>query len=173
MGIEISEQTKLFFTILILGMGIGLVYDIFRILRKLFKHPDYLTHLEDFIYWVFVTFMMFYFILTRNYGELRLFSIIGSVIGMVLYFLTLSIFFIEVSLVIIGIIKRILFIVFKIIYVPLKIIYVILSVSIKLIILIITPFMSKFNKSLKKIKSYAKIKSNKLISSIKIIIKKV
>ena len=64
--LELSIQTKIFFFTVFIGLLIGFTYDIFRLLRKTFKHPDYLTQIEDFIYWLLSTFIMFYLILIKK-----------------------------------------------------------------------------------------------------------
>ena len=44
----VANQANLFLIFTINGILIGLLFDIFRILRKSFKTPDIITYIEDF-----------------------------------------------------------------------------------------------------------------------------
>ena len=108
MILSMSGQAWLFLFTVITGFVIGFVYDIFRILRKTIPHNHFMVQLEDILYWICVSLLMFYFMLHRNYGEIRLFSIAGAALGGVLYFLTLSLIIMKTSVAVIEFIKRIL-----------------------------------------------------------------
>lgn len=74
------------------GMGamIGLVYDFFRVLRRVLKHPNWAVQLEDILFWLVATLGMFYFILRQNSGAVPMFSVMAVFCGAVIYFATLS-----------------------------------------------------------------------------------
>ena len=114
-----SQQTSLFLMTIGAGFGIGFVYDGFRILRKTIKHSNFLVQVEDIIFWLTVTLLMFYFMLGRNYGEIRFFSIAGAAIGMVLYFCTISKAVRHVSFIVIGFVGKVVFTVLRILLAPL------------------------------------------------------
>jgi spore cortex biosynthesis protein YabQ len=103
-----------------IGFFIGFVYDLFRILRKTIKHPNIIIQIEDIIYWIFVSLIMFYILLSRNYGEVRAFSIIGAFLGMLIYFLTLSQLFLPITVKVIDFTKKIIVFVIKIVLLPIK-----------------------------------------------------
>ena len=42
------------------GFLIGLFFDFFRILRKGFKTPDFITYFEDLIFWIVTGFILLY-----------------------------------------------------------------------------------------------------------------
>ena len=46
------NQTYLFIIFTIVGIIIGILFDIFRILRKSFKTKDIVTHIEDIFFWI-------------------------------------------------------------------------------------------------------------------------
>jgi len=118
---------------MILGAASGVAYDIFRIIRRIIKHPDFLTQIEDLIYWLFISIVIFYFILHRNNGEVRIYSIIGVFTGMCLYFLTLSRLIIKVSVFIINIIEKIVITAVHMLLIPIKLIIKLLSYPVKAI----------------------------------------
>ena len=70
---------------------------------------------------------MFYFMLVKNYGEIRFFSIAGAVLGMVLYFCTLSIIIMGISAAVINFIKKVVLTAVRIIMAPLRFIIKLLT----------------------------------------------
>lgn len=90
MILSLSGQAWLFLTTVALGFLIGFFYDIIRIFRQAIYHSRLLIQAEDGIYWIVVIYLMFTFMLRENFGEIRLFSVLGALIGMALYFSTLS-----------------------------------------------------------------------------------
>ena len=47
----VENQTYLFIVFSLTGIGLGVLFDFFRALRKTFKTPDLVTYLEDIIYY--------------------------------------------------------------------------------------------------------------------------
>ena len=172
MILSMSEQAYLFFIAVLIGFFIGFVYDILRIFRKVIHHANFFIHLEDLFYWLFVAFIMFYIMLGKNYGEIRGFSILGNIIGMSIYFMTLSIWIIKISITVIEFIKKVLLAIFKIVLYPIKICLRLLSYPYHFVEkrLKIASFATR--KVLQKSKRYAKIKSTKTKNNLRIMLKK-
>ena len=74
----------------LLGAGITLFYDLFRILRRVIPHRTLLLSLEDLIFWVLATAGIFYLLYYENNGMFRWFAVIGAGLGMLLYKKTFS-----------------------------------------------------------------------------------
>lgn len=117
------EQIYIFFIFIICGVIIGIIFDIFRILRKSFKTPDIITYIEDILFWIITCVLFAYTIFTYNNGEIRLYIFIGALVGILMYILTISRYFIKFCVKIIEIIRRIIK---KFVVYPLKIILKIL-----------------------------------------------
>ena len=81
---------ELFFYTVVLGCIIAFIFDITRILRRVFYHKNLLVQIEDAIFWIISFLIVLYFILNFSEGEIRFFYIIGIFIGTVLYFNTIS-----------------------------------------------------------------------------------
>lgn len=113
------NQTSLFLIFTIDGVLIGIIFDIFRILRKTIKTSDFVTYIEDFLFWIITSIILFYSIFTYNNGELRFFMFLAVILGFVLYLCTISSYLIKINVKIINVIKRIFFKLFEIIYKPL------------------------------------------------------
>ena len=107
------NEIYIFLLFILTGMSIGILFDIFRILRKSFKTIDFITYIQDFLFWLLAGAILLYSIFSFNNGELRGYIFIGVILGIILYMLILSKYFVKVSVAIINILK-------KIIYTPIK-----------------------------------------------------
>ena len=87
MGNCISEQLAMFLRAILLGASLGLVYDLLRVLRRL-GGPVW-GGLLDAAYCVVLGASVFLFTMAGD-GELRLFILMGTAGGMVLFFCLLS-----------------------------------------------------------------------------------
>lgn len=113
------NQTSLFLIFTIDGVLIGIIFDIFRILRKTIKTSDFVTYIEDFLFGIITSIILFYSIFTYNNGELRFFMFLAVILGFVLYLCTISSYLIKINVKIINVIKRIFLKLFEIIHKPL------------------------------------------------------
>jgi len=120
MILSMSGQAALFLSTVALGFLLGFVYDLFRIARKTVPHRPWVVQFEDILFWLVVTLLMFYFMLHRNYGEIRFFSIAGAALGVVIYFCSLSPLVMKVSVAVVEFFKKVLFTVARIILTPIR-----------------------------------------------------
>ncbi len=80
-----------FFLISVLWGGILLVaYDVLRIIRRIIRHGAILIAIEDLIYWLAASLFIFSMIFQENNGIIRGFSIIGMLLGSILYHFGIS-----------------------------------------------------------------------------------
>ena len=123
MILSMSGQAWLFLSTVAIGFVMGFFYDVFRILRKTVPHRHWAVQLEDILYWAGVTFIIFYFMLHRNYGEVRFFSIAGAAVGMVIYFNSLSVLILKVSLTVIQFLQRVFLTAARIVLAPVRLLF--------------------------------------------------
>ena len=123
----ITNQAYLFLIFVMNGVIIGILFDFFRILRKSFKTPDFVTYIEDVIFWILTGLLTLYSIFVFNNGEIRFFMFLGIFIGVALYMLLCSTYIIKFSVFIINKTKKIILRIFNIIAYPIKLIYKILK----------------------------------------------
>ncbi|MCL1924976.1 MAG: spore cortex biosynthesis protein YabQ [Defluviitaleaceae bacterium] len=95
------------FTIAI-GAIIGFLFDITRILRRVFKHKNWVVYLEDSLLWIVTLLIVLYFVFNFADGRIRFFYFWGFTIGGSIYFACFSRFVILFSTRIANIIKSIL-----------------------------------------------------------------
>lgn len=80
---------------LFLGIFITFVYDILRILRRVFPHGDFLVSLEDIVFWIYCAIKVFLMMYYESNGTLRWFAVFGALAGMFLYRRLVSPFFVK------------------------------------------------------------------------------
>lgn len=114
------SQGNLFYIFILTGILIGLLFDIFRILRKSFKTSDFITYVEDIIFWILAGFLLFYTIYKFNNGEIRSYVLLGISLGITIYLLMFSKIFIKVNVKIITFIKEIFMQILKFVLFPFK-----------------------------------------------------
>ena len=104
-----NNQAYIFFIFIFNGFLIGLIFDVFRILRKSFKTKDFITYLQDIIFWIISGMIILYSIFKFNNGEIRGYIFIAILLGTILYLILFSKIFIEFNVYIINILKKIIY----------------------------------------------------------------
>ena len=151
----IINQAQLFLIFTLNGVLIGLLFDTFRILRKSFKTKDFITYIEDILFWILTGLLLLYSIFTFSNGEIRLYMFMGVLIGCILYMLLISNHFIKINVKIMLVLKKIIGKIIAILIFPLKVIFKPIN--------FITINMKKFSiKEYKKIKKSIKTQKSKL-----------
>ena len=118
-----QNQIYLFYIFLLTGILIGMLFDIFRIMRKSFKTSDFATIMQDILFWLFASVLLMYTVFKFNNGEIRSYVIFGIAIGLIAYLVLFSKIVIEVSVVIIEFIKKIIKSVVNIVLYPIKLFF--------------------------------------------------
>ena len=117
------NQSYIFLIFILNGFLIGILFDVFRILRRSFKTNNIMTYIEEILFWGLTAFVLVYSIFTCGNGEIRLYMFLGVFMGCLLYMTTLSSYFIKINVVIILKIKKIIFKLISIMLIPFKIIF--------------------------------------------------
>ena len=116
------NQAYLFLIFTLNGTFIGLLFDFFRILRKSFKTANFITYIEDIIFWIISGISIIFLMYRFSNGELRIYMLLGLVFGIMIYMLALSKLVITFFMSIIDFIKKIFRVIFSIIIIPFNII---------------------------------------------------
>lgn len=88
MNVFTQEQVFIFF--FVIGIIIGIVFDVFRVLRKSFKTIDIITLIEDVIFLIFTGSLIILGIIKLNAGEVRFYLFLAITFGILIYSLTIS-----------------------------------------------------------------------------------
>lgn len=163
------NQTLLFLIFTINGVLIGIIFDIFRISRKTIKTSDFVTYIEDFLFWIITSIILLYSIFTYNNGELRFFMFLAVILGFLLYLFTISSYLIKINVKIINLVKKVFLKIFEIIYNPfIKVFKILKKIIIKPILFIIVNLrkgMKNIRKNLKGKKISNTIKNDNILKN--------
>ena len=158
----ILNQANLFLIFTINGILIGLLFDIFRILRKSFKTSDIITYTEDLVFWILTGLLLLYSIFTFSNGEVRFYMFLAVFCGCLIYMLLFSKYFISINVKIIAIIKKIIKTILSIVILPFKIILQLLKKIFFKPINFMTINLKKIGNNIqKKSKNILKLQKNK------------
>ncbi|MDW5298663.1 MAG: spore cortex biosynthesis protein YabQ [Sedimentibacter sp.] len=89
------------------GMLLGFVWDIYRLVRHYVKMGTIGIALGDLIYWIISIYFSIQLILDISYGNVRMFILMGFMLGAFLYFYGLSSYFLKVFIRIIDLILKV------------------------------------------------------------------
>lgn len=106
--IEVNTQTLVFLQSLAIGFALGMFYDVFRILRVAAPHGSAAVFAEDFLFFLVCAVLTFLFALSAVNGHLRIFLVLGELLGAVIYFFSLGVLVMRVSKTVIGWLKALL-----------------------------------------------------------------
>ena len=134
----VQNQAYLFLVFSLTGVAIGILFDLFRILRRSIKTANIVTYIEDILFWILTGILILYNIWYFNNGEIRIYMFLGIIIGVLIYMSTLS-------NILVKIFTKILSATIKVLEFPFKTIIAIFRK-------IITSILSFFAKYVKKLK---------------------
>lgn len=150
MILSFTYQCKLFMLTIVLGLLLAFLYHIFYILSKTTKLNKIIKGIFDIIYWSLFALILFLVMLKFNSGEVRPFAILGSILGMIIYYAAIK-----------NIMDTLIFYIFKYIKIIFLLLLTIISTPFKLVLY---PFFKIYNtiafflkKHLKKYVKYEKI----------------
>jgi len=106
--IDLNDQLLTFLYSLILGVMLGIFYDIIKSQRLVHRPSNLIIFVADIFFWIVSALVVFLFFLSRTNGEIRgyvLFSLGG---GFLLWRITLSRFFLKIICFVLGYIKRVI-----------------------------------------------------------------
>ncbi len=118
MEITIAGQTWVFLWAIALGAALGVCYDVFRILRVALPHSSAAVAVEDVLFATICTAATFFYQLGTDCGRIRMFVLIGELIGFVLYYCTVGVIVLRISSGVIHAIQRFLGWIWRILFAP-------------------------------------------------------
>lgn len=87
---SLGTQLYAFGIVLLAGVSLGLLFDLFRVLRGILRPGCLSTPLLDLLFWALVTPVLILYLLLANWGELRVYVVIALFLGFSFYRLLLS-----------------------------------------------------------------------------------
>lgn len=161
MVITMAGQLKELLFMIIFGFVLAFAYDLIRVSRRVVAQSLFYVSVEDVLYWLACSLLVFLAILRLNYGEIRFFYLLGIFIGAILYLTLISPFFLKISISVLGLILKVA----KFFLTPFTITYGVLKKIFEL-------FVNFFKKLLKKLLKCAKINIRIVTKQLRIIFRK-
>ncbi len=90
---SLDKQVMSFVVMMGLGLAIGLVFDIYQVLRQIIKPAKLMVHFTDLAIWLLISAAVFVVLLFTNWGEVRFYIFIGIGLGLVFYYRLISVVF--------------------------------------------------------------------------------
>jgi len=81
----LADQIWAFLLVAFLGMALGLVYDLYRVIRQIWRPKRWGTILGDALFWIFSTALAYGFLLYITWGEVRLYVVLALAGGLAVY----------------------------------------------------------------------------------------
>lgn len=91
-----NVQLFYFFTAICSGLIIGVMFDIYRVIRGFNCPKKILTAISDILFWIFTALIVFIFMILTNRGDFRAYTFIGICAGLFFYIKIISSKFIYV-----------------------------------------------------------------------------
>lgn len=115
----VNENAFLLYA-LVMGIFVTFVYDILRIMRRVFPHSGFMTSLEDLGFWIYCAAEVFLLMYQMSDGTLRWFAVLGALVGIVVYKKLVSPWFVKYTSLALKKVVEILGRVFRFIFKPIK-----------------------------------------------------
>lgn len=90
MSEAIISQIDTFANAVLLGVICEIIYDTIRILRRIIKKNLVVTVIEDIIFWILSSILLFILLYNKNGGMVRLYAIVGMGFGMIGFEVTIG-----------------------------------------------------------------------------------
>lgn len=86
----IYTEFNIFLAFILIGLIIGFLFDFFRILRRTYKTPDFITIIEDIVFWLVSGIILLLGIFILNEGKIRAYLFLGLFLGIIVYTMIFS-----------------------------------------------------------------------------------
>lgn len=96
MIIPVNIQIYYFISTIITGLVVGVMFDIYRVIRGLNSPNKIMTAISDILFWILAAVTTFVVFLYTNNGDIRYYTFVGLLLGLYIYFKLISRRFINV-----------------------------------------------------------------------------
>ena len=133
-GVSLARQTYAFFVSVGFGFALGIVYDIFFVIRNTLSKRRWITLVCDIVFTVSASVLSFLLLLVITDGLVRGYAVIGELLGFFVYYFSLGVFIVKICgkitdilRVVFRFFKRIIVSVFKAVLFPFRKIFAFFS----------------------------------------------
>ena len=115
-----ADQTKVFMLSLGMGFLLGILYDVFRMIRLIITDKPKAFIFQDILYFAVCTFISFLFLLGVNNGKVRSFELLGEILGWLIYYFSFGTVAIRLVNKVISCVKRFFKFIFQALFRPIS-----------------------------------------------------
>lgn len=133
-GVSLARQTYSFFVSVGFGFALGIVYDIFFIIRNTLAKRKWVTVLCDAVFIITASVLSFLLLLIVTDGVVRAYAVFGELFGFFVYYFSLGVFIVKICEKMTAVIKavfsffkKVFISVFKVIFYPFRKIFLIFA----------------------------------------------
>ena len=156
-----AGQLRQLLIMMICGFVLAFAYDGLRLLRRIIEHSLFYIGVEDALFWLAGAAVFFALVLWLDFGQIRLFFVLGVITGAILYYALISTVFLKIS----ASAVRALAAAVRLLLYPFSIVFGTFIQSFEY-------FVNFFKKLLKKSLKCGKIYKDNFLNTIRIILKK-
>lgn len=120
MIISVSTQISLVIFSLLAGIFTGILFDIYRMIRGFKNLNKYITFVEDLLFWILASILVFLFLLYTNYAYVSIYIYLLIAIGVCLYIKFISKLFLVLEFNSIRFISKVLRVIVKTVFFPIQ-----------------------------------------------------
>ena len=120
---SVSAQTAQFLYSAILGISLGVLFDITRLVRSYMPKKRVATALLDLLFWCVAIISLLAFILTVCEGKMRWYVLVGAFCGCFVYMAALSEIVYKVLFSLVAVVRKALFLIMRPVYLLLRCIW--------------------------------------------------
>ena len=102
-----AEQTEIFFYSLGFGFLLGILYDVFRLVRLIVSRSKGFILFMDLLYFTVCSLFTFCFILAADSGKVRLYTVAGELIGWLIYYFSFGTVAMRLSNTVVSFFRRV------------------------------------------------------------------
>ncbi len=117
------DQAKIFLIFIIVGILISFIFDMFRIVRKVYKFTDIMIYIQDILFWILAGLILLFSIFKFNSGSIRLYLFFSVFIGAILYTCSISSIITNIGTGVLKVLNTILNYIIKILFIPIKVVH--------------------------------------------------
>jgi spore cortex biosynthesis protein YabQ len=120
---SVFSQFNLLIFSMLAGIITGALFDIYRVIRG-FKVPNkIITLIEDTLFWIFTSIIIFIFLLNTNFAYMRGYVYLSIVLGIIIYIGLVSKHFLKLQYKTIKTLTKLVTVSFKLLLYPFKLLF--------------------------------------------------
>jgi len=120
---SVSSQFNLLIFSLLAGVITGILFDLYRVMRGINDPNKIITFIEDTLFWIFTSLIIFIFLLYTSFAYMRGYVYISMAVGIIIYMSFISKYFIKLQYKIIKSITRLIRVCFILLLYPFNLLF--------------------------------------------------